>query len=427
MMTVEMIFALIFLLIILLIFTEAVHRSLAAILGALLITVFGLLYHVFRYEEILGFLDLHVILFILGLFILFEVLREVGLFRFIGIALINLTRSPTGYMIIFCILSMLFTMFIANIPAMLIVGSLIMTISRELKLDPTPYIIASAIFTNIGGITFLISSIPNILVAHAFNITFMRFAEVSAPLALILALVTLGVFTKCLTPKASRLLPSEVRYDPWTAVKDRRSFEFSVIIFIATIVALAFHERLMVGMEFIVLGSAIAIMVLTRMDVGEVFKRLDWPTLLFLTGFFVVIGGLNKVGLLRLVADKIISICPSQSLLVMAFIWLTGLLSAFIDNIPLTMTFIPVTQAIIEHAGHFAQPLVWGLVFGANLGGSFTPIGSPSNIVALGILERNGLKGFFRRFFKIGAIAALIHLALANLYIFLRFILKLWP
>jgi len=91
------------------------------------------------------------------------------------------------------------------------------------------------------------------------------------------------------------------------------------------------------------------------------------------------------------------------------------------------MTFIPVTQAIIEHAGHFAQPLVWGLVFGANLGGSFTPIGSPSNIVALGILERNGLKGFFRRFFKIGAIAALIHLALANLYIFLRFILKLWP
>ena len=426
-MAVEMVFALIFLLILLLIFTEAVHRSLAAILGALLITVFGLLYHVFKYEEILGFLDLHVTLFVLGLFILFEVLREVGLFRFIGIALINLTRSPTGYMIIFCILSMLFAAFIENIPAMLIVGSLIITISRELELDPTPYMIASAIFTNIGGIILLISSIPNILAGHAFNITFTRFAEVSAPLALILALVTLGLFVKYLTPERSHPLPSEVRYDPWTAVKDRKSFELSAIIFIATIVALAFHERLMVGMEFIVLGSAIVIMVLTKADVGEVFKRLDWPTLLFLTGFFIVVGGLNKVGLLKLIANRIISICPDQILLTMAFTWLTGFASALIDNIPLTMAFIPVTQAIITHAKQLTQPLIWGLVFGANLGGSFTPIGSPSNIVALGILERNGCKGFFRRFFKIGAIAALIHLALANLYILLRFVLKLWP
>ncbi|OYT67943.1 MAG: hypothetical protein B6U65_01355 [Candidatus Wolframiiraptor sp. EX4484-121] len=426
-MTVEMIFALIFLLIILLIFTEAVHRSLAAILGALLITVFGLLYRVFRYEEILGFLDLHVILFILGLFILFEVLREVGLFRFIGIALINLTRSPTGYMIIFCILSMLFAAIIDNIPAMLIIGSLIITISKELKIDPTPYIIASAIFTNIGGIMLLISSIPNILVGHAFNITFTRFAEVSAPLAPILALVTLAFFVKYLTPKEGHPLPSEVRYDPWTAVKDRKSFELSTIIFIATMVALTFHEKLMVGMEFIVLGSAIAIMVLTKMDVGEIFKRLDWPTLLFLTGFFIVVGGLNKVGLLKLIANSITSACPNQILLATIFTWLTGFASAFIDNIPLTMTFIPVTQAIIMHAKQLAQPLIWGLVFGANLGGNLTPIGSPSNIVALGILERSGCKGFFRRFFKIGAIAALIHLALANLYIFLRFILKLWP
>ena len=89
--------------------------------------------------------------------------------------------------------------------------------------------------------------------------------------------------------------------------------------------------------------------------------------------------------------------------------------------------FIPVTQAIITHAKQLTQPLIWGLVFGANLGGNLTPIGSPSNIVALGILERNGWKGFFRKFFKIGAITALIHLALANLYILLRFILKLWP
>lgn len=426
-MMVEVIFALIFLLIILLIFTEAVHRALAAILGALLVTIFGLLYHVFKYEEILGFLDLHVVLFILGLLMLFEVLREIGLFRFIGIALINLTRSLTGYMIIFCILSMLFTAFIANIPAMLMVGSLIITISRELKVDPTPYIIASAIFANLGGMMFLISSIPDILVGHAFNITFTRFAEVSAPLALILALVTLGIFTKYLTPKGNGSLPSEVRYDPWTAVKDRRSFEISAAIFIAAIIALAFHERLMVGMEFIVLGSAITIMVLTKMDVGEVFKQLDWPTLLFLAGFFIVVGGLNKVGLLKLVADEITSICPNQVFLTTTFIWLTGFTSAFIDNIPLTMTFIPVTQAIIGQAKQLIQPLVWGLVFGANLGGNLTPIGSPSNIVALGILERNGCKGFFRKFFKIGAITALIHLTLATLYIFLRFTLKLWP
>jgi len=426
-MTVEAIFALIFLLIILLIFTEAVHRALAAILGALLITIFGLLYNVFKYEEILGFLDLHVVLFVLGLLMLFEVLKEIGLFRFIGIALINLTRSLTGYMIIFCILSLLFTAFIANIPAMLMVGSLIITISKELKVDPTPYIIASAIFANLGGIMFLISSIPDILVGHAFNITFIRFAEVSAPLVLILALITLGIFAKYLTPKKNGALPSEVRYDPWTAVKDRKSFKISAAIFVAAIIALAFHERLMVGMEFIVLGSAITIMVLTKMDVGEIFKQLDWPTPLFLAGFFIIVGGLNRVGLLKLLADKITSMCPNQIFLTITFIWLTGLASAFIDNIPLTMTFIPVTQAIIEQAKQLTQPLVWGLVFGANLGGSLTPIGSPSNIVALGILERNGCKGFFRKFFKIGAIIALIHLALANLYIFFRFILKLWP
>ena len=409
------------------IFTEVLPRSLAALLGALLIVIFGLLYGVFSYEEIFTAISMKMLIFIMGLFIVVEILDDVGLFRFIGFSLINLTSDPRGYMILFPMMTLFFAAIIDNIPAMLIAGSLIMAVCKELKIDPADYIIAAAIFTNIGGITLLISSIPNILVGFAFDIGFMEFANIAIPLALILAAVTLILFSTYLLPKKRSVVHVTMRYDPWSAVKDKRVFNLSVIIFVAMIILLVFQEKLGVGMEFITFGASIALLVLTRESINEIFKRVDWPTLLFLAGFLIIVSGLDRVGLFKLVATKLTSICADDASLTAAFIGLSGIASGFVDNIPITAALIPVARSIIDQGRFSSAPLLWSLIFGANLGGNLTPIGSPSNIIALGILEKGGYRGLFKKFLKIGGLTASLHLLLAAIYTFSRFIFKIWP
>jgi len=408
-----------------LIFTEVTHRALAALTGALLTVIFGLLYRVFKYEEVLSFVDIKVLSFILGLFIMVEILNRVGVFKFMGLYLINYAKTPRMLMIVFTFLTVLLSMVIENIPAMLIVGSLIMVVSKEKNIDPIPYIIASAIATSIGGIMLLISSIPSLLVGLAFGVGFYEFLKVSVPFALLLTLITLIIFIFWITPKYQTHQKIDIKYDPWSAVKDRKLLKISILILIVTLFLLAFYDKLMIGLEFIVIGSSITLLLITRENLDDILKSLDWPTLLFLMGFFIVIGGLSKAGVIEVVSKKILSISGGKELfLAVLTLWMCGLASGFVDNVPITTALIPVIQFIAQTTHFNIYPLIWSLVFGANLGGSLTPIGSPSIIVALGILEKEGYRGFFRKFFKIGATIAVLHLFLATTYILLMFYLS---
>lgn len=218
-----------------------------------------------------------------------------------------------------------------------------------------------------------------------------------------------------------------MRYDPWTAVKDKRGFNLSVLIFVAMIIMLVFEERLGVGMEFITFGASIALLTLTRESIDEIFKRVDWPTLLFLAGFLIIVSGLDRVGLLELIATKLMSICTNDASLTAAFIGLSGITSGFVDNIPITAALTPVARSIIDQGTFSSTPLLWSLIFGANLGGNLTPIGSPNNVIALGILEKGGYRRLFKKFLKIGSLTAFLHLIIAMMYVFSRFIFRIWP
>jgi len=190
-MEVTWIFTLIFSLVILLIFTEIVHRTLAALIGAVLTIWFGLQYRVFTYEKIFQFIDLNTIIFIISVFIIISVLERSGIFHFISLKVINIVGTdPRILLITLTLLTSLFSFFIENIPTMLILGSLTIIIMKNLNYDPTPYLIAEFIGVDIGGLALLISSVPNIIVGAATHISFSEFIFISLPFVAISLLIS---------------------------------------------------------------------------------------------------------------------------------------------------------------------------------------------------------------------------------------------
>jgi Na+/H+ antiporter NhaD/arsenite permease-like protein len=423
-MEVTWIFTLIFSLVILLIFTEVIHRTLAALIGAVLTIWFGLQYKVFTYEEIFQFIDLNTIIFIIGVFIIISVLESSGIFHFIGLKVVNIVgTNPKILLITLTLLTALFSFFIENIPTMLILGSLTIIIMKNLNYDPTPYLIAEFIGVDIGGLALLISSVPNIIVGSVTRISFSEFMLTSLPFVAISLLISifllLIILKKDIEKEKIKILE---KYDAWTAVKDKRVFYRSLILFIIILITFFFYEKLGVGMEIIAFVGGVILLLISGVSIEETFRHIDWTTIFFLSGFFIIIGGIEKAGLLEAIASQIVLIAKNDILYIsFLLLWVSGLASGVMDNIPVTITLIRVTNEISNIIKTNINPLWWSIIFGANLGGILTAIASPAGIIAMGILEKEDYPVSPLKFMKKSAPICIILLIVATLYIFIRF------
>jgi Na+/H+ antiporter NhaD/arsenite permease-like protein len=423
-MEVTWIFTLIFSLVILLIFTEIIHRTLAALIGAVLTIWFGLQYRVFTYEEISHFIDLNTIIFIISVFIMISVLERSGIFHFISLKIVNIVgANPTRLLITLTLLTALFSFFIENIPTMLILGSLTIILMKNLNYDPTPYLIAEFIGVDIGGLALLISSVPNIIVGSAAHISFSEFTLISFPFVIISLLISIFLILIFLKEDIEKEEIKKLeKYDAWSAVKDKKVFYRSLILFIIVLITFFFHEKLGVGMEIISFIGGVILLLISGVNIEETFRHIDWTTIFFLSGFFIIIGGIEKAGLLEAIASQIVLIAKNDMLYIsFLLLWVSGLASGVMDNIPVTITLIRVTNEISNIIKTNINPLWWSVIFGANLGGILTAIASPAGIIAMGILEKEGYPVSPLKFMKKSAPICIILLIVATLYIFIRF------
>ncbi|MFC1803873.1 SLC13 family permease [Thermoproteota archaeon] len=415
------IFSLIFFLILIFLVTERYHRSVAALLGVLLTIVYGVTYDLFLFENILNelmlFIDPNTILLVVGVMILAEAIARTGLFEFTALSIAKVVGGDFRRISLsFMLLTIIFSAFLSNITSMIIIGALTISLAKQYGVDPTDIILSEAIMTNVGGLILLISSIPNLIVAAHTQIGFSEFFKTSFPLAIIISLVTIPIIYKKIFHYCT--IEHKLDVDPWSVVDNKRLFYRAIFVFTCVILGFIFVDYLNIPIGLISIGGAIAMLVLGGQEPESIYSEVDWGTVFFLISFYIIIGGLEKSDVLNIFSKEVANLLSIRPGLASVLnIWVCGISSGLVDNIPITMTLIPVMEIISGIIGVPVKSLSWGIIFGANLGGNLTPIGSPSNIIALGILKKEGKSVGWTKWFEFCFPLVLMQLFLASIYV----------
>jgi len=384
-----------------------------------------------KIPQYIAMIDWGTIGIIIGSTVFVELISRSGLFTFTSVKIMKLSRGdPLLLLVAFSGLTTAFSAFLNNVTAMIIVGSLTVVACRKLERSPVPYLLTEGIFTNIGGLLTLISSVPNIIVGTEAKIGYLTFFVVSAPYCLVAAAVTVvlagrvfGV-TRLTDEETRRAAREQVeRFDEWETVKDRKFFYVSAGVLLALVLAFALHSQLPVlnhmGLEVIAFIGATAMLVIYPTDVEEVLDRVEWSLIFFFVGLFALLGVMEHAGVLTLIGTWLEGPLGSGGVTgPVALVWASALFSGLTDNIPLSAVLAKVLAGFGDSFSYM-NLLWWALIFGAGLGGNLTPIGSASTVVAISIMKREGHSIGFVSYVKIAAPIVIVQVVLATGYLFL--------
>ena len=419
---IQIIFILVYLLTILLSATKIVPMSVAALIGALLTAWFGLLYNVFGYEQSLGFINIQLIFLLLGVMIVVEVAERSGLFRFGALYAVKISGGSPGLLFVsVCVIAAGVSVFLSDPTAMLLIAAAMATITKLLRYDPVPYFISAMIMINLGGTSTLIGSVSNMIIGLQAGLSFTAFIDYLALCEIVLWALTIFalymIFRKRLGERKE--LPD---YNPWESIENKQLFYRSIFILVLLIVLFLTLENLGVGAEAVALGCAVVALAISGSDPAEIFKKLDWETIFFISGFMFVVGGLESTQILADVSATLFQTVGQSPLgATMATLWFSGLASSAVSNIAIALTFSPIIGGI---AGLNSAAVWSALVLGTNLGGATTPLSGAVTMMGVGALKREGISLSFAEFTKVGVITSLIQLGFASFYLVVRF--NLW-
>lgn len=397
---------------------EFLHRSSIALIGAVAIIIaalaFGTLQAEDSFEFIVDSIDYNTIGLLLGMMIIVAILAESGVFQWIGI---KMSKASNGnlwkLMMMLCTFTGVTSMFIDNVTTVLLMIPVTVAVFRIFRLSPLPFILAQALASNVGGAATLIGDPPNIMIGSAVNINFNSFVIHMGPTIAISFAASLFLlkflFRKELKAQVQNL-DQLMKEDERTYLKDKGILKKSLGVLFGVVALFVVHGSLHIEPSIIALGGAGVLLAITRASPERVFREVDWPTLIFFTGLFIVVGTAEHAGLIELLSSAALGITGGDPWLAfLMIIWLSAIASAFVDNIPFTATMIPLIHTLNgspEIAAAFGDvqisPLWWALSLGANLGGNGTLIGSSAGIVAAGISEKNGHPISFNRWIRVG-------------------------
>jgi len=368
------------------------------------------------------------IIFIGGMMTMVEGLGEVGFFRWLCLYVAKMVNyKVTPILIAFMLLSGFLAMFIDSITVLLFMASVTIELSRLLKFDPVPVIIAEIFAANTGGAATMCGDPPNIIIGTAFGYTFTDFAINTAPVAWIGMGLALGffyfAFRKTLaSSQGATDAPLNQYPEPREAIVNPRLFVINTAIFIVVVILLITHAQ--TGLSVALIGCIAAFLTLLAATRGalHVIKRVDWRTLLFFVGLFICVGGLEETGVLKMLAQYIGDISGGSLILVIPLIlWVSAFASAIVDNIPFAATMVPVIANLSQTYGLSLPTLSWTLALGTDIGGNATPIGASANVVGTAIAEREGHPISWGRFCKYAIPAMIMVVALCWLYLVVRY------
>ena len=420
---------------------EIVHRTAIALLGATIILVLGILTNLISAQESFEFavnsIDFNTIGLLLGMMIIVALLAESGIFQYVAVRASKASKgSLWKLMLMLCTFTAVTSMFIDNVTTVLLMVPVTISVFRVFKVSPIPFILAQVLASNVGGAATLIGDPPNIMIGSAANIDFNSFIVHMGPTIFVsfsVSLVLLRIlFRKDLRSQVHNFEELQ-KEDENKLIKDKVLLKKSIVVLLLVVGLFVVHGSLHIEPSVIALGGAALLMVITRARPERVLHEVDWSTLIFFTGLFIIVGVAEQAGTIQLLSSTALSITggdPWFTLIIV--IWLSALASAFVDNIPFTATMIPMIQTLNSDptiAGTFGNfqfsPLWWALSLGANLGGNGTLIGSSAGIIAAGLSEKSGFLITFNRFFRIGFPFMLSTVAVGTLILIIDVLIKL--
>jgi len=407
-----------------LIISERIHRTVAAMVGASLV----LLTNVVPWEKVPIYLDLDTILLLAGMMIIVNTTRLSGLFEYIAIKTAKLAKGePIRVLILFSVVTGLVSAFLDNVTTVLLLTPMLIYISRLMEVNPLPFLLSEIFASNMGGTATLIGDPPNIMIGSAVGLSFNDFLFNMGPIALLdLIFMVLIVYfayretLKVSPEKKERILRTLGNLDERAAIRDLALFRKSVVTIVIVVLFFFVHDRLGIEPAVVALFGASLILFWSRENPEGILEKVEWTTLFFFGGLFLIVGSLVETGFIGQIAQWITSHVHTEGEAMLVIAWFSALASAVIDNIPFTATMIPIIKAM--GASLNTYPLWWALSLGACLGGNGTAIGASANVVVIGIAAREDIRITFMDFLKMGILVMVLTVGVGVGILWLRYV-----
>lgn len=401
--------------------SERVHRTLAALAGGLLMMLLGVL----TQAEAFAAVDWNVIFLLVGMMSIAAVLRSTGLFQWVAVQAVKLGGGrPFRILLMLSLITAFTSAFLDNVTIVVLVVPVTLFVAASLHISPMPFLIAEILACNIGGTATLIGDPPNILIASAADIDFVTFLAHMAPISLLILACFVALAWFLFRQELSRAPVDGLdvqALDTSQLITDRKLLRKALIVTAA--VLLGFLLQGITGLEpaTIAMVGATALLLWGKCDPHAVLRDVEWTTLFFFLGLFIVVEGVARVGLIEDAAHAALRATGGNlPLTAMSLLWLSAAFSGIIDNIPYTATMIPLVRSLGQSMP--VQTLWWCLALGACLGGNATLVGASANVVVANLADRSGIPLTFGVFLRYGLITTLMSLVLSSLYIWLRYL-----
>ena len=417
--------------------SEKVDKTIAAMIGAGLMVAF----HVADFTEMLGKVDLNVLGLLIGMMIIVNVMATTGVFEYLAVLIARQTRGNGVLVTVeFLLATAIISAFMDNVTTIILMAPITILITQLLGLPTVPVLILEALFSNIGGTATLVGDPPNILIGASCNLSFNDFIINLAPVVLLIMVVCLGAVVLLMRKKLQSNPDSVVQVQLTQlrrAILDPARLKRSLIVF--ALVLLGFFTSRLIHLEpgLIAICGAFVMVPVCRLELAHMLEKVEWNTILFFCGLFMMVGALEIDGVFTLLGEHMVSLTRGNfALTMMIILWGSAILSAIIDNIPLVISMIPLINSIVPVFARqmgieadteairqqISEPLFWSLALGACLGGNGTLIGASANVVISQIAHKNNYKLSFKDFTCYGAPIMVLSVFISMVYLFLRYI-----
>ncbi|MCD6502812.1 MAG: ArsB/NhaD family transporter [Euryarchaeota archaeon] len=398
--------------------SERVHRTIAAMFGAAL-TIIVLAIMGKPVENVLEYIDMNTILLLVSMMIIVTIAEKSGLFNVLSWRIAKLSKgSLFALLALLSVLTGVLSAFVDNVTTVLIVGPITLEIVRRAHVDPRPFVLSEIFASNIGGTATLIGDPPNIIIGSQLKLSFNAFLMNTAPISfLILLVLPLMMYVMFKRDVKGKILSSDVIEGIPHKPEDIVLYKESIAILILVIVLFMTEPIHHIPSPMVALIGASILLLVSRVNITEVIKSVDWATIVFFMMLFIVVGGISEMGVISFIANSLSKISASPYLLSLLILWISMVLSGFVDNIPYVATMIPVIRSLNAALGIKSAMLAWALSLGGCFGGNLTPVGASANVVLLSIADRYGCHITWKEYLKYGSVLIILSGILSSIYL----------
>lgn len=413
----------IFLVIYGIIISEKINRTAISLFGAIVMIILGIL----NQEQAIEHIDFNTIGLLVGMMIIVNILKRTGVFEYLAIRAAKKAKGdPWKILVLFAIITAFSSAFLDNVTTILLIVPVTLVITDTLDTNPIPFMFTEILIANIGGTATLIGDPPNIMIGSATGLGFVDFIVNLAPVIIVISVATLFLlkliykdFLKATDENKQKIM----KMDETITIKDTLLLKKSLIVLFITILGFMVHAQFHLESATVALGGAALLLVISKIDPEEILFEVEWTTIFFFMGLFILVGSLVEVGVIDNLAKKMLELTKGNLFVTtLTILWVSAIASAFLDNIPFVATMIPLIKAMTASGQLDANPLWWALALGACLGGNGTIIGASANVIVTGIMAREGRPVSFMSFMRIGFPMMIVSIIISTIYLILFYV-----